>query len=135
MILKKTQSGYIAVTSVLIISLVLISVLLSLSLTCFYFSQSILETELKVQSRNAAMGCVSLARAKLGANNNYSSINLQIYLGSIGNCSIISILPQNGYPKSISAQGRYPPNQNIQAVTNLLVTVDSLNSITSIVEN
>jgi hypothetical protein len=129
--MNKDQSGFIAVSSILVISLLLLSVVLALSLKNYFNSQAVLSRELKAQSINAASACVDIARAAIAEGGNYASGNSHIYLGLVGECIITSVLPQAGFPKIIFAQGRYPPNKPRQAVTNLKVTIDINNKIIS----
>lgn len=123
------QSGHIAVTSILIIALLLISTLVSVSFLNYFNSQNVLATYLKTQSSNAAKACLSIARVGVLSNLNYAADSLSLYLNKIGQCSIKSVLPTSGFPKTIIVEGRYPPNSTRYAVTNLNVVIDSANKV------
>ena len=129
------KDGYIALISVLIISLILITVIVNLSLISYLNNQNQFDRELKAQSYNAAVSCVDFIRPKIFLYQNYSPQNININLGNIGSCKIISILPPAGFPKTILAQGRYPPNSNYQSYTNLTAVIDANNNLISLAEN
>jgi hypothetical protein len=126
------QSGYIALTSVIIISLLLITITAAISSANYFSRTNILENEFKIRSGNLAEACVSYARAKLAAGSaNYAGNELSVPVGS-STCSVISVVPTGAvWPKTIRTQGIYPHNQAEESYTNLVVVVNSDFSISS----
>lgn len=126
------SGGYIALTSVIIISLLLITITAALSVANYFSRFNILENEFKIRSDNLAEACVSYARAKLIADpNNYAGNELSVPVG-VDTCSIISVTPTGGsWPKTIKTQGIYPRNQAQASYTNLLVVLNGGYSINS----
>lgn len=66
-----TQSGFIALMSAIIISVVLLLMITNLSLTGFYGRFNILDAELKEQSLAFAEACADTALLKLANNSSY----------------------------------------------------------------
>jgi hypothetical protein len=126
------QSGYIALTSVIIISLLLITITAALSSANYFNRTNILENEFKIRSGNLAEACVSYARAKLAADPvNYAGNELSVPVGS-STCSVISVMPTGAvWPKTIRTQGVYPRSQAEESYTNLSVVLNSDFSISS----
>ena len=126
------QSGYIALTSVIIISLLLITITAALSSANYFNRTNILENEFKIGSGNLAEACVSYARAKLAADQvNYAGNELLVPVGTDA-CSVISVMPTGAvWPKTIRTQGVYPRNQAEESYTNLTVVLNSDFSVNS----
>lgn len=127
-----SNGGYIALISVIIISLLLVTITAALS-TANYFSRfNILENEFKIRSDYLAESCLSYARDKLMSDpSNYSGNELSVPIGG-DTCSVISVLPTgSGWPKTIKTQGIYPRNQAEESYTNLAVMLNSNFSINS----
>jgi len=126
------QSGYIALTSVIIISLLLITVTAALSCANYFSRFNILENEFKTDSGNLAEACVNYARAELAADpENYAGNDLSVPVGS-STCSVISVMPAGAvWPKTVKTQGVYPHNQAEESYTNLVVVLNSDFSIIS----
>lgn len=126
----KNERGYIALVSVLIISVVLLTLAVSVSLTGFYARSNILGTEVKEQSTALAESCIqkaiadvaignpALGKVKFGENpydNDYPY-----------ECTIVSVLTDELVTgqTTIYAQATSTPRNS---VTNLVVTIDSNN--------
>ena len=106
------NKGYIALTSVIIISLLLLALTVALSAANYFGRTNIMEYELKVASSNLAEACLNYAKAKLMADPlNYSGNELSVPVAG-DTCSVISVLPTgNNWPKTLKTQGIYPKNQ------------------------
>jgi hypothetical protein len=128
----KSSNGYIALMSVIIISLLLITITAALSQANYFSRLNILQDEFKTTSDNLATACVNYARAKLMADpNNYSGNEPSIPVGA-DTCSVIAVLPTgNNWPKTIKTQGVYPKNQAEESYTNLTVVLNSNFSVNS----
>ncbi len=90
---KSKKNGYIALTSIIILSLILESIVLNSSLSGYFVQRNVLQTEYKEKSFYQAQSCVAEAILKLVQNNFYRdpiSINFSNY-----SCSIDKIELQN----------------------------------------
>ncbi len=94
MINHKKSSGFIALISAIIISVVLLLVVVNISLTGFYNRYNILDSELKKRSDALAEACADTAIIKLSNDLNYNlvSIDHAIPIGT-NKCDIYSINP------------------------------------------
>ncbi len=115
--MKKFQQGFMAITTVMILSVILLLVASSLSFSGFFTRYNILDSELKKVSLSVAEGCVDQALLEL-AENSLPLYPKDIYIGGIP-CTIKSITP-SGTSKIISVEADYK-----KYITNLSVTVDS----------
>jgi hypothetical protein len=122
----EVANGYIALMSVIIISLLLITITAALSFANYFSRFNILENEFKITGENLATACVNYARAKLmGDPNNYAGNELSVPVGD-DVCSVISVVPTgNVWPKTIKTQGIYPRNRIQESYTNLSVVLNS----------
>jgi hypothetical protein len=110
------QSGYIALISAIIISILIMGIALTLSLTGFFNRSNLLDSEFKEMSSSLSEACVSTALFKIAQNESYAG-NESVVIGSY-NCSILP-LESAGGQKIIKATATV---QN--STTNLRVTVD-----------
>jgi hypothetical protein len=123
----KNGEGFIALTSVLIMSLLLIVITVALSSANYFSRYNILENEFKQHSSDLAEACVNYAEGQIAANSSYPGG--QIAVGS-DNCTVVSVLPnESGY--TIIARGIYPKNQPKESYTNLTVQINSSFAVTS----
>src|SRR3989338_2690492 len=122
----KSQQGYVALISILIVSLVLFTVTFILSFTSFFGRSNVLDAEYKARSLSLAEACLDIALLEL-ANDNPPAGNSCFDIGN-RNCAVISILPilPDDYPKTIQTQARF---QN--SYTNLEIEVNTDLEITS----
>jgi len=130
---KTGQDGYIALISVIIISLLLITVITALSTINYFSRYNILENEYKERSSGLAEGCVDYALGELAANPAYATTSPQsIAIGS-DTCNLMSVTPpQSGQSTTtIVTQGFYPATTPLKSYTNLTVVVDSNLQVTS----
>jgi hypothetical protein len=118
--------GYIALISVIIISLLLITVTAALSCSNYFSRLNILENEFKIKSGNLAVACVNYAKTKLAGDPlNYAGNELSVPVGA-DICSILSVSPTGAtWPKTIKTRGIYPGGQTNQSYTNLTVILNS----------
>lgn len=126
-VVRKSERGYIALVSVLIISLVLLTLAVSVSLTGFYARSNILNSEIKEQSMALAESCVSKAVADVAIGNPTTgvvSFSENPYTGDAYECTILSITSDspNAGETTIETQGIF-----YNSYTNLVVTIDSDN--------
>ncbi len=82
-------SGFIALTSAIIISIILMAITLSLSLYSFFSKTNISGTEYKKISTGLAEACVETALLNLASNKAYAG-NETVSIGT-GTCSILPI--------------------------------------------
>lgn len=117
------QKGYIVLTSVIIISLILVTMTSALALVNYYSRFGVLEGEYKKRSFALADSCIDYALSRL--------ITTSPYVGeeclNIGEskCKVAGVTTGN-YPKTILGQGVYQ-----KSYTNLQVEVNSDFSIIS----
>ena len=116
------SEGYIALTSVIIISLLLITVSAALSSANYFSRFNILENEYKSRSASLAESCVDFAIGKLITEPAYTGNNEQISVGS-DFCKVVSV-SAGSYPKYVSTQAVYQ-----KSYTNLCVQINSSKSI------
>lgn len=115
--MPNTQSGYIAITSVIIISLLLVTVSVALSSANYFSRFNVLESEFKERSSSLAEACVDQAMFNIASNNLY---NGNVAVGA-NSCTIVSVTVGN--PDTIvKTQGVF---QN--SYTNLVVEVKNSN--------
>ena len=119
----KPQSGYIALTSAIIISALLLGITVSLSLDGFFARTNIVDATSKEQSSALAEACIQVAILDIAQNTIPTSFPAVIPVGN-SQCSIISI---NG--DAIQSQA-----QVNKAFTNLKADIDSNFIITSLQE-
>lgn len=85
----KPSDGYIALTSAIIITILILTVTLAVSATGFFGRFNILDTTFKEQSASLAEACVEVAFLKLAENTNYAG-NEQIAVNG-DSCTIRQI--------------------------------------------
>ncbi len=112
----KNNTGFIALVSAVIISVVLLLVATNLSITSFYSRSNILDSELKEKSLALAEACADTAILKLVNNPNYNPINESVVVGG-DNCIIQSVAGTN--PKIISVRTNYR-----NYITKLEISID-----------
>ncbi len=118
---RKTNRGFMALISVIIISAILLLVATSLSSSSFYGGFNVLDSELKERSSALAEACIDTAILRLANNPSYNPTDEYISLGGDG-CVIESITDS---PKVINVRADYQ-----DYVTKLEAEVDSGMSIT-----
>jgi hypothetical protein len=124
--------GYIALISVVIISLLLITVTAALSCSNYFSRLNILENEFKVRSGDLANACVNYARARLMQDPlNYAGNELSVPVGA-DICSVLAVSPAGtAWPKTVKTKGVYPGGQTEQSQTNLTVILNGDYSLSS----
>lgn len=113
--MKEIKNGYVVLTSIIIISVVILLIALTLGITSFLTRLDISSSYYKEISNSLSKACVQTALLKLSLSPSYSG-NETIPVGS-DSCQIISVTA-SGSNKIISTQGQY---QN--SYTNLKTTV------------
>ena len=116
---QMSQSGYIALISSIIISILVLGIALAISSTGYFSRFDILKNEFKERSSALAEACVDTALLKLAKNQSYNG-NENINVGN-DQCSILIIETASGQ-KIIKTKAIF---QN--AVTNLKITVNNTN--------
>lgn len=115
------QSGFMALMSAIIISVVLIAITVGLSMNGFFVRSNVLNSEYKNVSSQLAEGCADGALLNLINNPAYNPSN-QLYPVGSNNCTIVSVTP-SGSQRIIKTQGIYPSSGPEQSYTDLQVTV------------
>ncbi|OHA97913.1 MAG: hypothetical protein A3E02_02435 [Candidatus Zambryskibacteria bacterium RIFCSPHIGHO2_12_FULL_38_34] len=113
----KTESGFVALMSAIILSVILLLVTTSLSFSGFSSRLDILNSEYKERSSSLAEACVDAAILKLAASPTYSGGPPDVDVGT-DKCTIEVFNPSSD-PIIIKTKGTF---QN--AVTNLRITID-----------
>ena len=111
------MKGYIAITSAVIISVLIMGVVFAVSFSGFFNRFNILDSSLKETANSLAEACAETALVKLAENSNYGG-NENIAIGD-EQCAI-SALETNGNQKIIKTKAIV---QN--AVANFKITVDA----------
>lgn len=111
------SSGYIAIVTAIIISVLVVVMAFTISLNSFIGRANILDSNFKEVSRALSEACFEDARLKLAQNSSYSG-NEVINIGS-NSCNILSVSP-NGSQYVINTQAQYQ-----DSYTDLIFTVNS----------
>lgn len=114
---SKTNSGFIALISAVIISVILLLMITNTSLTSFYSRSNILDYELKERATALSEGCADTAILRLIENPDYAG-NETVPIGA-DNCSILSVTAAPG-AKTILVTAAYK-----NYVTNLKIVLKS----------
>lgn len=112
----KADKGFIALISVIIISLILMLVATTLSFSAFFGRYNILDSEMKETSVYFAEACVDHVLVNLAKDSAYIRTNEDVVVGD-SYCTIKSV--EGGTTKVIAVQATY-----MEYVTNLVVEVD-----------
>jgi len=113
------RSGYIALISVIIIALLLITISVVISFGGFLSRFSILDNEYKEVSSGLAEACANTAILKIAENWSYTSSLPETVTWGANNCQIISV-QDSGSQKVIHAQANYQ-----KSYTNLEIKVSN----------
>ena len=113
----KNNTGFVALMSAIIISVILLLIVTNLSLTGFYSRSDILDSELKERSSALAEACADTALLKLANNSSYTGLGTITVFGS-DTCTIETIDP-NTDPIVVNTKGIFQ-----QATTKLNIKVD-----------
>ena len=87
---QKHNSGFVALISAIIISVILLLIVTNLSLTGFYDRSNILDGELKERSAALAEACADTALLKITTDPVYNPTNEIVPVGS-DTCTVISV--------------------------------------------
>ena len=126
------NDGYIVLTSVIIISVILIAVTAALSYVNYFSRFNVLQSEYKEKSAALAEACVAFAKTRLSGNLNYSPNNEVVLLSSniSDACTVVSVAnaPPN---KIIKTQSQYQ-----KAFTTYSITINANTfAVVSFIEN
>jgi purine-cytosine permease-like protein len=114
---QKASSGFIALMSAIIISVILLLITTNLNLTGFYNRSNILDWELKEKSSAVAEGCADLVLLRLASDSGYAG-GENIAVSGSDTCHIFPALAASN-PRMFTIQAQ-PANY----YTNLEITVD-----------
>ncbi len=114
---QNSNGGFIALVSVLLISVVLLLMVTTLSLGGYIGRFNILNSELKRVSASLADACANTAVLKLAEDWNYSGNETSTVSGS-NTCHIFSVTTVGANPQTLKAQAVYR-----NSYTNLAITV------------
>jgi len=118
---QKTEKGFIALMSAIIISAILLLVVSASNFSGFYGRSNVLESELKEQSVALAEACATTALIKMASDKLYNPLN-EIQNVGIGNCTIKNISTV-GNRKIITVESDYK-----NALTKINIKVDPINA-------
>ena len=125
--INRAEQGYVAITSVIILSSLLMLVAISAGVYGYFARLNILETEYKQRSLGLAESCAQMALLRLKQFPDYLGED-RVYLTKTENCRMnVSVFGAN---RLIQAQGKY-----IDAFTNLSVEVNSFLDLVSWLED
>lgn len=113
---KTSNKGFVALISVVFISLILLVVATTISIGGFYIRSNILESEFKEYSSDLAEGCIDSALIKIVQNTSYNPTN-----EIISACTIQKVTT-SGLQKTIYAMANYQKSYTFLQVT--IVTSD-----------
>ncbi|MBI3459075.1 hypothetical protein HY061_02330 [Candidatus Azambacteria bacterium] len=117
--MNRNNSGYIAIISTIIISLLLMGIIFAVNSSSFLTRSNLLNSEFKEQSFALAEACVDSALLKLAQNASYSG-NENVLIGN-DQCSILPM-------ETLSSQKIIKTKAILKkAITNLKITVNSSN--------
>lgn len=120
----KKQDGFVALTSVVIIAVILMAVTLSLSFTGFYSRFNILTTDYKERSFSLAEACAETALLKLALDTDYAGSETIAVEGHT--CEILPISESAG-EITIKTKAYFPASGAERTVTNLVIVAGSAN--------
>lgn len=127
MIYIRYADGYIAIISVIIISMVLLTTTITLSLTGFLNRFNILEGEAKEISVGLASACIESARIKIARDSGYSPpVGGELIAVGDNECTIVSV---TGNGSVVRVRGEHKG-----ATTNYEATLSSNQDVVSSVE-
>lgn len=120
---NNNNTGYVALISVLFISISLLILTMAISFEGYHSRYSIFESQQKEQSLYLAEACINTAILELSQDLTYDVDNLTVPVGNERECRIVSI-----------AQGLFPTRREIEAqgisgeaVTNIFVEANFAN--------
>ncbi|MBU6501031.1 MAG: hypothetical protein KGJ89_02805 [Patescibacteria group bacterium] len=120
---QENQKGFIAVTSALVIAVLLLAVTLSLSFTGFFSRFNVLYLSYKEKSYSLAEACANTALLKRAIDGSYVGPET-IYLGT-DSCNILSIVKSGSTQIIVKVSAQYPQGAAERAYTDLVITADS----------
>src|SRR3989344_619469 len=96
MVLKKHQkdSGFVALITAIILSVILLVVTITLSQTSFLTRSILLDSEFKERSTALAEACVDVAILRISMTPGYSATNEDVSIGT-ETCTIVSVSGSN----------------------------------------
>jgi hypothetical protein len=132
LIVNCRQGGFIAIMSVVIISVLLLAITLGMGFSSFFTRFNVLDAESKERSLALAEACGDAAILKLASNKDYVLVSSDHAISVGGDtCNIVSLspAPSRTFPISIQTQGIVN-----KAYTNLKIIINSSFKITSLQE-
>ena len=111
--MKQSESGFIAIMSVIILSVLLLAISFSLSTSGFFARANITDSESKEHSLALAESCAETALFKIASDGSYNPLNQLVSVGG-DQCTIVSV---SGNPKVITAKGTYQTAVTLIQVT------------------
>jgi hypothetical protein len=124
------QSGYIALTSVIIMSVLLITITAALSGANYFSRYDILENEFKQRSSDLAEACVNYAEGQVAGNPGYTLTSPGSVVVGKDSCTVVSVTPAGG-KTAVITQGIYPKTGPERSYTNLIVVLNSNMTVNS----
>ena len=119
-----SRGGFIAVTSAVIVAVILLTVTLSLSFTGFLARFDALNLEYKERSLSLAEACANTAIFQIASNPGFTAATPQtITIGSY-TCAY-TVGSVSGGVNTIKTKSSFPQTGVEQSVTNLLISIDN----------
>lgn len=120
---KKTenQKGLVALTSAIVVAVIIMAITLSLSYTGFSARFNVLDLGHKEKTLSLAEACANVASLKLVADQEYSGDEI-VPVGDFS-CEILPITKENG-EVTIRTRAIFPGNTASSPVTNLVVVLE-----------
>lgn len=122
---RDLNSGYIALTSAVVISALLIGITFTLSFSGFFARFNLLDSELKQKSLALAEACADTALLRLATNQSYSPSNDVISINQ-DQCTIVLIAPN----VPLANQATIKTQAVQKNVTTILEVMVNLNDLT-----
>ena len=120
----KSNDGFIAIVSAVIVAVILLTVTLSLSFTGFLARFDTLNLEYKERSFSLAEACADSAIFQIASNQAFVAATPQtVVIGSFSCQYTVSAV--SGGVNTIKTKATFPQTGAEQAVTNLLISVDN----------
>lgn len=118
------QRGFIALTSAMVISALLIVLTFTLNANSFFNRFAILETEYKARSLALAEACADYALLKIAQDPAYTPSNERVVIGS-EQCVIVSVIENLGQRTVVTRARVRKATTNIKVVVNAGLSVVS----------
>lgn len=118
----KSHSGFAALSSVLILSAVVLTIALSVTLISVGTSQNSLALQQSMQAKTLVESCVEDVLFRIRADSNYAGTSVTLPTGT---CTVAVSKAGSVYTLVISSVGTYVRTANVQATRTSSITINS----------